>query len=77
MPSKHLISPYHSPAHNIAIAHEWVLKMERQKEKKRQEWHARRRALWFWEQKPSVYQHPTPYGPQPAPYDPGGIGVMG
>ena len=76
MPSNHLISPHHIMSHNTAIAYEWMQEMERRQKKKRQEWMAQRRALWFWDL-PFFDRQPAPCGPEIAAYDPGGIGVMG
>ena len=65
------MTPHERMSHDIAMGWAWMEEMERRQKKKQQDWHARRRALWFWE--PIVFDP----GPQPAAYDPGSIGVMG
>ena len=63
------MTPHERMSHDIAMGWEWMEEMERRKEKKQQEWNARRRALWFWD---------LPFFDRvPAAYDPGSIGVMG
>ena len=71
------MTPHERMSHDIAMGWEWMQEMQRRRKEQRREWNARRRALWFWDQTLPPTLWPAAYGPQPAPYDPGGIGVMG
>ena len=71
------MTPHERMSHDIAMGWAWMQEMERRRENQWQEWNARRRALWFWEQAGIFDPQLLAYRSQPAPYDPGSIGVMG